>query len=131
MCCWNVEIQNVNEFDKMIFNELTILKKNLLSSIYSRYVNYSLSFLLFLFVFSCSGGEDSSVENTFETNVQNQNNGQTNPPTPVEEIEIQTLCFRPFSTGYHNYNYCDHTNLPHSLLETEKRRVKICVGITI
>ena len=77
----------------MIFNELTILKKSLLSSIYSRYVNYSLSFLLFLFVFSCSGGEDSSVENTFETNVQNQNNGQTNPttPTPVEEIEIQTL----------------------------------------
>ena len=86
----------------MIFNELTILKKNLVSSIYSRYVNYSLSFLLFLFVFSCSGGEDSSVENTFETNVQNQNNGQTNPttPTPVEEIEIQTLDKKGIGMSY-------------------------------
>ena len=74
----------------MKLKKLVALNQFLILPKYLMMFSYAISFLFVLSFFSCSSEDDSSVSNPSEPNVQNPNNGITNPE-PVSEPTIQTL----------------------------------------
>ena len=83
----------------MKLKKLVPLNQFLILPKYLKMFSYAISFLFVLSFFSCSSEDDSSVSNPSEPNVQNPNNGITNPD-PVSEPTIQTLDKKGIGMSY-------------------------------